>query len=304
MRVDLNLLRLLLAVYDTGSVTAAAAQLKLSQPTASAALARLRHSFGDPLFIRHAGVMSPTPRAQNLIDKTREVIGLIDSEILRSPDFDPEVATDEFVFCLSAIGEIVFLPTLFDFLKKAAPNTRIRSVSLPPHKLEEALISGEVDLVLGYYPDIKESDVFQQRLFSHDLTCMVRTGHKIKGPRMTLKQFTEAEHAFVKDGGRSQEMFEAELVARKIERKIVLRTSHYMSIPTIIARSDLVVVLPRPVANAFAGTKNVRVISAPMEIPKYDLKMHWHRRFHKDPKIVWLRSAVTRLFTEHPGLPG
>ncbi|NUU04058.1 LysR family transcriptional regulator [Herbaspirillum robiniae] len=296
MRVDLNLLRLLLTIYDTGSVTAAAEHLKMSQPTASAALARLRHSFGDPLFVRHNGVMSPTPRAQNLIDKTREVIALIDSEILRSPDFVPETADDEFVFCLSAIGEIVFLPTLFDFISKAAPHTRIRSISLPPSRLEEALVSGEVDLLLGYYPDIKESDIFQQRLFSHELTCMVRSGHAIEGERMTLQQFVDAEHALVKDGGRSQEMFEAELQARRIERKIVLRTSHYMSIPTIIARSDLVVVLPKPVANAFAGEKNVRVIDAPVEIPKYDLKMYWHRRFHKDPKSVWLRAAVLELF--------
>src|SRR5450830_302081 len=107
MRVDLNLLRLLLAIYDTGSVTAAAVQLKMSQPTASAALARLRHSFDDALFIRHGGIMSPTPRAQYLIEKTREVIGKIDSEILRSPNFEPKNSTDEFVICLSAIGEIV-----------------------------------------------------------------------------------------------------------------------------------------------------------------------------------------------------
>lgn len=59
-----------------------------------------------------------------------------------------------------------------------------------------------------------------------------------------------------------------------------------------------IVVQPRPVANAFAGSKNVRVVSTPIEIPKYDLKLHWHRRFHKDPKIVWLRSVVTKLFTD------
>jgi DNA-binding transcriptional LysR family regulator len=300
LRVDLNLLRLLLAIYDTGSVTAAAAKLHLSQPTASAALARLRHSFGDPLFIRHAGAMTPTPRALNLIAKTREVIDLIDSEILRSPEFDPGAATDELVFCLSAIGETVFLPKLFHYLKSAAPNTRIRSLSLPPDRLEEALLSGEVDLVLGYYPDIKESAIYQQRLFSHDLACMVRAGHKIKGPRMTLDEFVEAEHVFVKDGGRSQEMFEAELAAHRIERKIVLRTSHYMSIHSIIADSDLVVVLPRPVANALSGEKDVRILVPPVEIPEYDLKVYWHQRFHQDPKITWLRSAVVSLFSDAP----
>jgi DNA-binding transcriptional LysR family regulator len=298
LRVDLNLLRLLLAVYDSGSVTAAAAKLGLSQPTASAALSRLRRSFGDPLFLRRAGAMTATPRALNIIAKTREVIDLIDSEILRSPEFDPVNATDELVFCLSAIGETVFLPKLFRHLKTNAPKTRIRSLSLPPDRLEEALLSGEVDLILGYYPDIKDNAVYQQRLFSHDLACMVRAGHKIRGPRITLEEFVEAEHVFVRDGGRSQEMFESELAARRIERKIVLRTSHYMSIHSIIADSDLVVVLPRPVANALSGEKDVRILLPPVEIPKYDLKMYWHQRFHQDPKITWLRSVAHALFSD------
>lgn len=242
--------------------------------------------------------MTPTPRALNIIEKIREVIDLIDSEILRSPDFDPMVATDEIVFCLSAIGETVFLPKLFHYLKKTAPNAPIRALSLPPDKLEEALLSGEVDLILGYYPDIKEGAIYQQRLFSHDLACMVRAGHKIKGPQMTLQEFVDAEHVFVKDGGRSQEMFEAELSAHRIERKIVLRTSHYMSIHSIIADSDLVVVLPRPVASALSGEEDVRVLVPPVEIPKYDLKMYWHQRFHHDPKIAWLRSVATSLFSD------
>jgi DNA-binding transcriptional LysR family regulator len=302
MRTDLNLLRLLMAVYDTGSVTAAAGLLKISQPAASAALARLRKSLGDPLFVRQAGLMLPTPRAQHIIGKTREVIGLIDADILRSPAFDPAQSRDEFVFCLSAIGEIVFLPALFNFLRQAAPLARVRSVSLPPQQLEEALNRGEVDLALGYFPDIKQGNMFQQRLFSHSLVCMVRTGHHIKGPLMTLKQFTEAEHAFVQDGGRSQEMFEAELAARKISRNIVLRTSHYMSIPTIIADSDLLVVLPRPVGNAFADSKKVRIVQAPVEIPAYDLKQHWHRRYHEDAKLIWLRSVVNQLFADQEAI--
>ena len=43
--------------------------------------------------------------------------------------------------------------------------------------------------------------------------------------------------------------------SRKIERNIVSRTSHYMGIPTIIARSDLMIVSPRPVANAFVARR-------------------------------------------------
>jgi DNA-binding transcriptional LysR family regulator len=296
MRLDLNLLRVLLAIYDTGSVTAAAKRLNMSQPAASAALARLRESLGDALFIRQVDGMSPTPRAQSLAGKAREVLDAIDHDILRAPEFDPRVCSDEFVFCLSAIGEIVFLPKLVQHIRATAPSARIRGVSLAPAQLEDALRAGEVDLALGYFPDLRKAEFFQRRLFSHDLVCMVRTGHRIKGPRMTLAQFQAAEHAFVKDGSRSQEMFEGVLTKQGIQRNIVLHTAHYMSIPTIIAESDLVVVLPRTVANVFADSKRVRIVTPPVEIPHYDLKVYWHRRFAKDPKSKWLRSVVTEVF--------
>ena len=63
---DLNLLRVLDAVLDTGSVTAAAERLHLSVPATSHALARLRQAAGDPLLVRAGRRLVPTPRAQAL----------------------------------------------------------------------------------------------------------------------------------------------------------------------------------------------------------------------------------------------
>nr|WP_315593657.1 LysR family transcriptional regulator [uncultured Cupriavidus sp.] len=298
MRLDLNLLRILVAIHESGSVTAAAKRLKMSQPAASAALSKLRESLTDPLFIRQADGMVPTPRADLLASRAKEVLDAIDHGILRAPEFDPSQSEDEFVFCLSAIGEIVFLPKLVRSIRERAPGARVRSVSLAPDRLEEALRVGEVDLALGYFPDLQKAEFFQRRLFSHDLVCMVRADHKIKGPRMTLKQFTSTEQAFVKDGNRTQEMFEAVLAKQGITRNIVLQTSHYLSIPIVIAESDLIVVLPRTVANVFADSTQVRIVQPPMEIPPYDLKVYWHRRFAHDPKAKWLRELAVEIFAD------
>jgi DNA-binding transcriptional LysR family regulator len=46
-RLDLNLLSILKAVLESGTLTSAAAQLNLSQPTVSAGLAKLRTLIGD-----------------------------------------------------------------------------------------------------------------------------------------------------------------------------------------------------------------------------------------------------------------
>ena len=122
MRTDLNLLRVLLAVHEEGNVTAAAKALGISQPAASAALGRLRRSLDDPLFVRSGSSMTATARALGIIEKTREVIGIIDRDILAAPIFDPRSSTTEFVICLSQIGELLFLPRLYEVMRREAPN--------------------------------------------------------------------------------------------------------------------------------------------------------------------------------------
>ncbi|MBU6958987.1 LysR family transcriptional regulator [Pseudomonas sp. CVAP len=296
MRTDLNLLRVLLAVYETGNVTAAAKRLGISQPATSAALARLRHSLGDPLFIRSGNLMEATPRAQGIIERTREVIEIIDRDILSGPTFDPATSEQEFVFCLSEVGEVVFLPALFQSLRSAAPHTRIRTVSLAPDELVENLHEGRVDAVLGYFPDLTTPNIYQQRLFSHDLVCLIRLDHPLAGERLSLEDFSRLEHLQVRDGSRRQEMFEAHLAKAGIHRNIVLQTSHYMSVPSIIERSDLIVVLPRTVANMYTHNLNVRMVEPPLDIPRYDLKQYWHARFHEAPRSVWLRRLIMSVF--------
>lgn len=292
MKTDLNLLRVLVAIYDTGSVSAAARRLNMSQPAASAALSRLRASLGDQLFMRRGSRMEATPRAQHAIDRTREVMRVIDCEILPNPEFSPARFAGELTLCMSEIGESVFLPGLYRRLRAEAPGAGLRTLSLPPAELEGALSEGRVDSVLGYFPDLQSSFVFQQRLYSHDLTCIVRRGHPIAGPAMTLREFLDVEHILVRDGGRTQEMFEQELAARRIERKIALRTSHYMSLGALVNGSDLAVVLPRTVAEWYVDSAGVRIVDPPFAIRGYDLKQYWHRRFHDDPKSLWLRRVI------------
>ncbi|MCH4271947.1 LysR family transcriptional regulator [Kerstersia gyiorum] len=297
-RTDLNLLRVLLAIYETGNVTAAAKQLGISQPAASAALARLRLSLGDPLFIRSGARMEATPRALGVIGRTREVLEIIDRDILRGPQFDPSRTEHEFVLCLSEVGEIVFLPALFERLRRVAPKARLRTISLDPDALTENLHDGKVDAVLGYFPDLTDPHIYQQRLFSHDLTCMLREGHPLAGERLSLEDFCAADHLQVRDGSRRQEMFDAYLAGTGVRLNVVLKTAHYMSVPSLIEQSDLIVVLPRTVADLYAHSVNVQTIEPPIDIARYDLKQYWHARFQQDPRNVWFRRLVTDVFAE------
>lgn len=241
--------------------------------------------------------MESTPRACSIVERTREVIAAIDQEILPNPSFDPTCTRKTFTFCTSEIGEMVFLPTIFDRVRSAAPHASIHCVSLSANDLLDGLREGSVDCALGYFPDLDAPNIYQQRLFSHDLVWLIGRHHGVTGPQLSLEEFCTLEHVQVRDGNRSQEMYESLLAERGIERKIVLQISHYMSMPAIIERSNLTAVLPRSVAHIYEKHAAVRIIEPPVGIPTYSLKHHWHAWNQKDPQHVCLRKVLVGIFT-------
>lgn len=296
-KLDLNLLRTFNAIHRHNSLSAAAVELGLTQPAISAALKRLRAHFDNPLFVRTSHGMEPTPRALTLISPTRDILQRIHSDVLASEVFNPATTSRKFTIALSDIGEMTFLPKVLDRFQRDAPGASVASVSMTPLELNLALENGEVDLAVGYFPDLKNRNLFQQRLFSHDFICLLRADHPIRSRKISMEQFLKLGHAVIKAEGRSQELFEQLLIKQKIQRRIVLSTPHFMSIPFLIASSDLLVTVPRAVGASFAQFSNIRLVEPPLEIPTFDLRQHWHRKYHKDGANVWLRSILAEMFS-------
>jgi DNA-binding transcriptional LysR family regulator len=296
-KVDLNLLVVLEALLRLGGVSRAAEALEMSQPAVSLALAKLRTAFGDPLFIRAARSMRPTPRAEALRPALQEILDRVEREVLAPPRFDPACAERTFTFNMADVGELVILPALHAHLQKVAPLANLRTVSTPPVELEEALRSGAVDLAVGYFPGLQVSGLYQQRLFSHSFVSIVRRDHPRIGSRLTLRQFLEEGHVVVRSEGKAAELFEEALATQGLERRIALSVPHFLALPLIIASSDLVVTVPYAVAESFVKMADLKLLRPPVRVPPADVKQHWHSRFHHDEANRWIRGVVAALFT-------
>ena len=68
-RLDLNLFRVMGAVYEHGGISGAARHLHLSQPAVSHALARLRRLWGDPLFVRNDKLQTYVPLTATAVEE-------------------------------------------------------------------------------------------------------------------------------------------------------------------------------------------------------------------------------------------
>src|SRR5215475_9010733 len=178
--LDLNLLYVLVALNERRSVSGAARKLHRSQPAISVALGKLRDFFGDPLFVRSGNGMEPTPRATTLIESARGVLERIDFDIVAEPPFDPGRSSRAVTLVLSDVGEIVLLPTLLERLRQLMPDAMVRSVTLPPNEVALQLETGEVDLAIGYFPDLKKHNFYQQALYSDTFASLIRSEHRMR----------------------------------------------------------------------------------------------------------------------------
>lgn len=299
-RLNLNLLPIALALYDQRSVSAAAKALGMSQPAVSMALRKLREHFDDPLFVRTARGVAPTPRAHALVKASRPLMSRLEEDLATRQTFDAARSTRAFTFALFDIGEMVFLPRLIGRLRAEAPRCAIRSVSMPPRQIARGLESGEVDLAIGYFPDLVQNSFFQQRLFTARFACLMRAGHPLYSKRLSLKAFLDIEHAAVHAEGRSHEVVEKLLARKRIRRKIALHLPHFLSVPMAVSRSDLMATVPLALALYCArlAPQQFAVARPPIDLGSFDVKQHWHRKFHHDPRNRWLRRQVAELFND------
>jgi len=301
--VDLNLLPIVIALYDELSVSRAAQLLGVSQPAVSKALRRLREAFQDPLFVRRPNGMVPTPRAHEIVRAARGHLQQLQEELVKGERFDPAASARPITLALSDVAEMAFFPSVLGHLRERAPGCPVSTVSVPDGQLALGLERGDIDLAVGYFPALALRNFRHRKLSQHGFACLMRAGHPLWKPRLTVAGFLEAEHIVVRrEGGRSQEVLERFVERRKMRRKIAVYTPHVLSVPFMVMESPFVATLPFAVVTRFTSITS-RVVAAlpPFDI-QYDLKLHWHRRYDNEPRSLWLREQLTSIFRQHQWL--
>ena len=294
---DLNLLLVFDAVLAEGSISRAAARLDLSQPAVSNALARLRKATGDRLFVRLANGVAPTPHAQAIAGPIREALTAIGAALGSPQEFDATTSERDFSIHITDLGEAFFLPRLLARLNRNAPRVRLRNLALSTDEAREALRGGALDLTIGNLPDF-EAGFYQQRLFRDRYVCIVSRDHPSIGTRLTARQFAAAGHAIAMPGGTGHGIIERTLVAHGLESRIALRVQNFLVLPSIVATSDLIAIVPHSVGSQISPQDAVKLLPVPVAIPDFDVRQCWHERYHDDPGHRWLRQQFAELFSQ------
>lgn len=137
---DLNLLRTFLAVYRSGSFTAAAPGLALSQPTVTAQIRTLEQQTGHELFNRLPRGVEPTPYAHELAGQVAPPLdalaGLEEAGSVMAP---VHLAGPSELLCVRVLPALVPL---------VADGVQLRVAQGLPEPLLEEMRTGRHDLVI------------------------------------------------------------------------------------------------------------------------------------------------------------
>lgn len=294
MRYDLNLMPIFIAVMEERSITRAAQRLGMTQPALSNALARLRATLNDPLFIRERYGVRPTELAESLAPGIAEALAGIDDVVLGQQAFDPSTAERLFTIAPNSFVEYVLAPAIVTRLRAEAPGIRLRLTPYNNDLAETGVISGTTALVLGRLVDPPDNLVVQH-LMDDGLACVVRVDHPEIGDSLSREQYERLKHVNVLPPGRLRAGLFQALDQQGLKRDVAVSVTHFLAVPELVAATDYCSTLPVSICRRLARDPRLRILPAPVDLGTFPVQMGWHVRYRHDPAHRWLRALVAEV---------
>jgi DNA-binding transcriptional LysR family regulator len=315
-RLDLNLLRVFDAVMEERSVLRASQRVCLSQSAVSHALARLRETLDDELFIRTATGMQPTARALAMAPSIREAWKSLEAAI-ELPRFEPRNSTRRFAIAVKDFVSVVMVPHLLQLLRREAPLIDLVIRSANRIDLAEQIDLGRIDAAIGVFSEMPSR--FRSRsLFAYDDVLIANSSRQLG--KLSLEKLSDLSIAvvslhseqeglvdgFVSERGlaRRSEMYDRFSLERafsgskRYPRIVVVALPDFLALPSLLEDAHVAAIVPRPFARSLARAYRLSTYELPYETTSMEVRVLWHERNAGDAAHDWL-CEVLRRASEH-----
>ena len=290
--VDLNLLTIFDAIMVERNMTRAAQQVGMTQPAMSNALNRLRGLTGDPLFVRSARGMIPTPRADALAAPVRQALELVRTGLSESALFDPKTSKRSFTLAMGDYCEIAFLPRLLAMLSGEAPNVHLSLMPQAGSTLLKELKEGAVDLVWDS-ASIDNAGYQSDKLVDDTVVWIMGDHHSLaKKKKTTVEDYQSASHVRLDPGFTYVHDFDRYVRQLGIHRHFGVQVARIVPMSFIVAETDHVATMPLRLAAKFSDLLPITIQNLPFDIPGSPLYQSWHGSMQDDPGHTWLRERL------------
>ena len=299
--LDGQLLRLLVAVHEEGSVTRAAARLGVTQSAVSHLLDKLRAIVGDPLFVKSGRGIAPTVHADLLVERARRLLDQLHA-FRTAGAFDPARLDTTLTIAANDLQRDVLLPPLLRRLRAEAPGLALRVI--PSGAPQAALLRDETcALVLTPRPP-EATDILQRRLFDdqyrvfHDPECCAAP--------QTEADYLASDHVtVVHDAPRRTLDVDDWLLAQGLRRRVVASVPAFAGVAGFVRGGPWLVTAPGRLRDGvLRGLADAPVPVSAAPLPPLAMFMVWHLRHQQDPLHRWLRQTLVEVASTVSAQPG
>jgi LysR family transcriptional activator of mexEF-oprN operon len=301
-RLDLNLLLVFAALMRERSVSRAAARLRLGASAVSMALARLRTTVGDDLFVRMGPGMQPTPRAEALWLLLAPALGSVQQAMRGARGFDPALSELVIRFAAPDDLEFVLIPELMALMEQRAPHMRLIVRPSDFRTLLAALDGGDADLALSATPQSGLETRHRVQPLHRDTFAVLFDPVMIGsvGP-LDLETYLALPHLLLSPAGHLHGPMDERLAEMGRARTVLAALSHFPTMPFLLKRRRAIVNMPSIAAGYYAAAYGLAVCPPPLASPDFEVALIWHVRTDGDPAHAWFRNVVANVVSSLSG---
>ena len=290
VHVDLNLLIALDALLEENSVAAAADRLHLSPPAMSRTLSRIRRATGDDILVRSGRTMTPTPRALELREETRDLVRRATAVLTPSRALDLDTLDRVFTIRGHDALAAALAPPLTAAIAGRAPGIQIRLLAEPSADVAD-LARGHTDLEIGATGPSRP-EIAAETIGTDHMVAVFRAGHPLADGELTPERLAAAGHVTVSRRGRLHGPVDDALADRGLTRRVVASLPTSSAALDLAARTDLVTTVAEQVCRPVWTRLGLLARPFPFAVPPVPVILAWHHRNDTDPAHAWLRAHV------------
>jgi DNA-binding transcriptional LysR family regulator len=283
--LDARLLRLLVAIVETGSITGAAHRLGVTQSAVSHLAGKLKAIVGDPLFVKSGRGIVATARAEALAIRARDLLRDLE-RFAHSETFDPARWRTTFVIAANDLQRDALLPALLQRLRQRAPGVALRIIpsdAPTPEMLREERCS----LIVSPRPP-EGADIMQKRLFEDRYRVFYDSARRA-APR-SKGEYLAADHVTVVYQPHRTLDLDEKLAAKGIQRQFVVMVPGFAGVPAFLRGSDRLATAPSLLR--YGLLRDLASAAPPVPCPILPMFLIWSRRDHDDAAHRWMRTEV------------
>lgn len=175
-RLKIRHLVLVTAIAEAGSIVRAAEAMHVTQPVVTRGLHDIEDILGVALFDRLPRGVTPTVYGDTFIEHARAVLAQLRSadeqvQMLRTGEIGPVTVGTHLA------GSNLLLPRAIAALKRHHPLVVVSVREATPDTLQQDLLAGELDMVVGRLTPSSAPTLVQERLCEEPIRLSARVGH-------------------------------------------------------------------------------------------------------------------------------